>query len=120
MALQVLQLFGATLLTTGNTTLYQVPGPNTTPTGPASSVLKNAAVRFSNVSANAATVTAYAVQGGGTTGLTSDCFLNAYSIAPNSYLDIDVPMLGAGGFLSAAASATSAIIATALDGVLFS
>jgi hypothetical protein len=40
------------------------------------------------------------------------------SIAANSYIDLDVPVMIAGGFLQAQAGAATSITATCLDGFI--
>jgi hypothetical protein len=113
MSLTVTQLFAPTQLTTGNQIIYSVPST------PSTSVLKNGAVRFTNTSSAAVTVTAYACQQG-STPTAANAFANAESIAPNTHLDMPVPMLAAGGFIEASASAGTSVTMFALDGVLFS
>lgn len=113
MALTIQRLFAPAVLTTGAVTYY------TCPATPASSVLKNGRVRFSNTTAGAVSITAYAVPLAGTAAA-GNCFANAVSIAPNSYLDVDIPALAAGDFFQALASAGTAVTVLALDGVVFS
>jgi hypothetical protein len=113
MALTFSRLFAPTVLGTAETTLY------TCPASPASNVIKNGRVRFTNTSGAAATVTAHAVPLAGTAAA-ANCFLNAESIAPNAHLDVDFPTLAAGDVLSALASAATSITATEIGGVLFS
>jgi len=113
MALSITRLFAPVALGAAAATLF------TNPASPISSVLRNGRVRFTNTTAGPVTVTAYAVPLAGTAAA-SNCFMNAESIAANSHLDIDVPMLAAGDFVQALASAAASITATALDGVGFS
>ena len=86
---------------------------------PATLLLINGRVRFVNYSAGAVTITAWAVPSGGTAGNDNIC-LPVTSINANSYLDMDVPQLGAGGKLQAQAGAATSITAQALDGALYS
>ena len=113
MALSFTQLFAAAALTNAAVTYYTVPAT------PTSSVLMNGRVRFTNVTAGAITVTAYAIQIAGSAA-DSNAFMKAESIAANSHVDVDVPLLAAGGFLQALASAGTSITITALSGVIFS
>lgn len=113
MALSFTQLFAAAALTNAAATYYTVPAT------PTSSLLMNGRVRFSNITAGAITVTAYAIQSGGSAA-DANAFMKGESIAANSHVDIDVPLLAAGGFLQALASANTSITITALAGVIFS
>jgi hypothetical protein len=113
MALTFTRLFAPTVLTTAAATIY------TCPASPASSLLPNGRVRFTNTTAGAITVTAYAVPLAGSAAA-GNCFINAESIAPNAHLDVDVPMLAAGDFLQALASANTSITMTAIYGTVFS
>lgn len=112
MALTIKQLFEPTVLTTGAATLY------TCPASPPTSVLPNGRVRFTNTTGGAVTITAYAVPSAGTAGA-GNCFAFQEAIGPNAHADYDVPMLAAGDFLQALASAGTSITATALQGVVY-
>lgn len=117
MAVQVIQLFPPTLLdgTPGEPTVIF-----TLPQSPVSLVLKNARVRFTNTSSESDNITAYAVQQGDIVG-PGNCFVNAIAIEPNTYLDIDLPVLTIGGSYQAFAKSTkNNITVFELDGVLFS
>lgn len=61
----------------------------------------------------------YAVPAAGTASA-SNCFLNAKSIAVNDYLDVDVPIMGAGDILQGLAGTATAITVQALAGSYFS
>ncbi len=113
MTISITQLFAPAALTTGAVTYYTVPAT------PTSSTLINGMVRFTNVTAGAVTVTAYAVQAAGTAD-DSNAFMKAESLGANSHIDVPVPMLGAGGFLQALAGAGTSITISALNGVVFS
>lgn len=111
-SLTIVQLFAPTVLTTSAATLYSITAsPNT-------QVLRNGRIRFTNTTAGPVSVTAYAIQSGGTASA-ANAFLNGETIAPNSHLDSDIPMLTAGGFVQALANANTSVTATALDGVVF-
>lgn len=111
-SLTIVQLFAPTVLTTSAATLYAIGST------PSTVVLRNGRIRFTNTTAGPVSVTAYAIQSAGTAGA-GNAFLNGETIAPNSHLDSDIPMLGAGGFVQALASANTSVTATALDGVVF-
>ena len=113
MSVQVIQMFPPTVLTTSAVTLYTVA------TGSGASVLARGRIRFTNTSAVAATVTAYDVPTGGTAGAGNN-FCPTLSVPAFSNLDVDVPVLAAGGFIQALASAATSVTAHAMDGVLFS
>lgn len=110
--IQIQQLFAPTVLTGSAATIYTAPTPATT-------AVKNIRVRFTNTTAGAIAVTAYAIQSGGTAGAGNE-FIPAVSVGPNAYLDTDVPMLAAGGFIQAFAASAASITMTCLNGVIFS
>lgn len=113
MAISIIQLFAPTVLTTAAATLF------TCPVSPTTNILRNGRMRFLNTTAGAITVTAYAVPAAGTAGV-GNAFLSAQSIAGGAFFDSDIPVLKAGDFLQALASANTSITVTELDGVLFS
>lgn len=91
----------------------------TAPTSPASTLLRGGRIRFTNTTGAAVTVTAHAIPSGGTASA-ANMFLSAKSIAANDFLDVDVPILGPGGFVQALAGAATSITAHALSGSYFS
>ncbi len=103
------KLFGPIVLTTGAVTLYTMPAT------PANAALSGGRVRFTNTDSGSHSVTAYAVLAGGAAGA-ANCFLNAEPVAANAHLDVDLPVLGAGGFIQAKADAGTAITAHQLAG----
>ena len=105
--------FAPAVLTTAAVTLATVPA---TPFG---TILRGGRIRFTNTTAVAAAVTAYAVPPAGTAGV-GNAFVSAKSIAANDFLDVDVPIMPAGAFLQALASANTSITAHMLGGGLFS
>jgi hypothetical protein len=113
MTINVSQLFAPAALGTSVATYYTVP------TLPASNTLMNGKIRFTNVTNGAVTVTAYAIQSGGTAA-DSNAFMKTESIPANSHVDVAVPMLAAGGFIQALAGAVSSITISCLSGVVFS
>lgn len=86
---------------------------------PSTNLLINGRVRFTNDTALSATITAWAVPSGGTAGHTNIC-LPVTSIAANTFLDVDVPQIAAGGKLQAQSGTATSITAQCLDGAIFS
>lgn len=82
-----------------------------------SNTLRNARIRFANTTASPATIKAWAVPLAGTAG-DANMFLPVVSIGANLFIDIDVPVLGAGGFVQAQAGTASSITASILDGFI--
>jgi hypothetical protein len=110
LAIQISALFSPAQLTNAAATYYTVS---------ASTTLYHGRIRFTNTDTNTRTVTAYAVPAS-SAAAPSNCFLNAEGIAPNSHLDIDLPVMGPGAFLQALASANGVVTITQIDGVLSS
>ena len=113
MAVSIGVLFNPTVLTGSAATIYTVPST------PSSTTLINGRVRFTNTSNATQAVTWYAVPNGGSAGA-GNCQGNAETIAANAHLDIDVPLLGPGGFLQAFAGNASEVTMSALAGILTS
>lgn len=113
MTISYAKFFAPTVLSTAAGTLY------TTPAQPTTTLLRGGRVRFTNTTASAASVTAYAVPSGGTPSA-SNAFLSGRSVPPNDYIDVDVPIIGPGDFISALSGTASAITAHAIAGGLFS
>lgn len=113
MSVFVTQLFAATQLTGSAATIYTVPA------NPTAITLSAARVRFTNTDTAVHQVTAYAIQSGGSASA-ANAFLNAESIAPNTHLDVDVPVLTASGFIQAFADTTLKVTIFSLGGVLIS
>ncbi|HXJ61897.1 MAG TPA: hypothetical protein VNU68_35105 [Verrucomicrobiae bacterium] len=113
MTVQVVQLFPPTTLTTTAATLYTVT------TVPTQILLARGRIRFTNTDTVSRAVTAYGIPSGGAATVTNT-FCPALVVAPNSVLDVDVPVLAAGGFIQAKIDSGSAVEASALDGILFS
>lgn len=82
-----------------------------------SKYLINAKVRFTNITAGAITVTAYAVQSGDSP-VDANAFMKAESIPANSHVDVPVPVLATGGTMQALASAGTSITISFLAGTL--
>ena len=112
MAITFLQLFAPNQVNNAAPeTLYTVPA------APTPIILRNGRIRFTNTTAGAVTIEAWAVPAAGAAG-DGNAFLPQISLAAESYLDVDVPVIGAGGFIQAQAGAANSITATALDGFL--
>lgn len=94
-------------------TLYTVPASPTT------TLLRNGRIRFTNTTGGAVTISCYAVPVAGTAS-DGNAILKAQSVAANSYVDVDLPIMKAGDFVQAQAGAASSITAHAIDGVLWS
>lgn len=106
--------FAPTVLGTTAATLGS-PVPST----PTTTLLRGGRIRLTNTTAGAATVTLYAVPFGGTAGV-GNAFLAAKSINANDFLDVDVPIMPAGAFIQALASAATTITAHMISGGLYS
>lgn len=113
MAISYMQFMGPTVLGTAISTLFAVPAL------PASTLLRGARLRLTNTSIVAATASLYAVPSGGAAG-SANSFINNKSIAPNDYLDIDIPLMGPGSSVQASAGAVTSITAHMVSGSLFS
>jgi hypothetical protein len=112
MALSFYQLFAAKLVNNAAAdTLFTVPA------SPAASILRNGRVRFANVTAGAVTIKAWGVPSAGAAA-DANVILPTTSIAANSFLDLDVPILNAGAFMQAQAGSASSITATHVDGFI--
>lgn len=94
-------------------TLYTVPST------PSTTLLRNGRVRFTNVTGGAVMLDVYAVANAGSPSIANALYYQ-YSLAANAIIDVDIPVLGAGGSIQAQAGAANSITAHALDGVLFS
>ena len=84
---------------------------------PASNILRNGRIRFFNTTAGAVTIKAWAVPAAGTAG-DANVFLPTLSLAANTFTDVDVPVVAAGGFVQAQAGAATSITASMLDGFI--
>ena len=91
----------------------------TVPSSPTTTLLRNGRVRFTNVTAGSVMLDVYAVASGGSPTI-ANAMLYQYAMPAYSALDVDVPVLGAGGTIRSQAGAASSITAHAVDGVLFS
>lgn len=94
-------------------TLYTVPSTGAY----ASCFLRDAVVRFANTTAGPVTIKAWAVPSAGSTSDTNTC-LPTYNINANSYIDVAIPTIAAGGTIRAQAGSATSISAFALRGNL--
>lgn len=113
MTVTVIQMFAPTTLTTTAATLY------TLSTVPAQAVMARGRIRFTNTDSSQRAVTAYAVQPAGAATVTNT-FCPALVVQAGNVLDVDVPVLVAGGFIQAKVDSGVAVGASSLDGVVFS
>lgn len=112
MALNYSKLFEPNMVdNAAEETLYTVPAT------PSTSLLRNGRVRFSNITAGAVTIKAWAVPVSGTASDTN-CCLPTVSVNANSYIDVDLPLMKAGDFVQAQAGAASSITSALIDGFL--
>jgi hypothetical protein len=90
-------------------TLYTVPTTNAT------TIVRNMRVRFSNTSASACTIQAWAVPQSGSSS-DSNCCLPETTLAAYNYMDLDIPVIAAGGTFRAQAGTATSITAVCIDG----
>lgn len=106
MAIVIKRLFAPTVLATAAGTLY---------TCPANTVMAGGQIHLLNTSTGAVTVTVYAVPAGGAAA-DGNAVVKGRSLAAGDYLLLDIPVLGAGDFLQAQASAATSVTASNLAG----
>ena len=111
MALTFVKLFQPALLATSAAAIYTVPSAPTT------MLLRNGRVRLTNNATTAVAATLYAVPAAGAASNTNT-FFPYRSIAPQDYIDVDVPQMAAGDAIHGLASAATSIAISAMDGVL--
>jgi hypothetical protein len=104
--------FPPTVLGTAAATLYAVPAT------PASVLLRGARMRIANTTAAPVAATVHAVPAGGTASA-GNAFVPGKVIAPNDYLDVDVPIMGPGASLQALAGVGASLTVHMLSGSLF-
>ena len=102
-----------TVLTTAAVTLFTIPATPTT------TLLRGGRMRLTNTSVLAATVTLYAVPAAGT-AVAGNAFVSAKSVAANDILDVDLPIIPAGGFVQGLSGTATSITAHVLSGSYFS
>lgn len=114
MTISVIQMFPPTQLSSAPTTLYTLSGGN-----PAA-VLGRGRARFTNTNTSTATtVTAYNIPSGGSATV-ANMFLNAAALPAAAFLDVDIPVIANGGTLQVKSPGSTDVVASAMDGVVFS
>jgi hypothetical protein len=113
MAIAYNKLFQPTVLTASLVTIYTVP---LTPT---SNLLRGARIRLTNTSAAAMTARLHAVPVAGSAA-NGNAFFFDQTVPANAYVDVDVPVMGAGDFIQSLASATPGINIQSISGGIFS
>lgn len=113
MAISYAKFFPPTVLTLSVATIYVVP------VTPASSLLRSGRVRITNTTVSAVSAQLYAVPAAGTASATNAFFYNQ-TIPANGFIDVDVPIMAAGDFIQATASATPGVNIQAIAGGIFS
>lgn len=103
-----IKAFDPVVLTTVLQTLYTVPAAVT---------MRAGVLRFTNTTAGAVTVTVHAVPAAGTAS-DGNAFVKALSVPASDYYDVAIPILKAGDFLQALASANASITCHFLQGVV--
>jgi hypothetical protein len=112
MAITFLQLFAANQIdNAAPETLFTVGAT------PSTNLARNVRVRFANTTGGAVTIKAWAVPPAGAAGDTNVC-LPVTSVPANDFIDVDIPVMIASGFLQAQAGAATSITATMLDGFI--
>jgi len=86
-------------------------------TSPTSLLFRNGRVRFANTTAGAVTIKAWALPAGASAA-DSNCILPTLSLAANTYVDLNLPIMDAGAILHAQAGAATSITASCLDGLI--
>ena len=113
MSISYSSFFAPTVLGLSATTIFTVP------LTPASTLLRGGRIRFTNTTALATTITAYAVPLAGVAGV-GNAFVSAKTVAANDFIDIDLPVMPAGAFLQALSGTATAITAHMIAGSYFS
>lgn len=107
------KFFSPTVLGTAAGTLMTVD------TAPTTTLLRGGRIRLTNTTTVAATATLYAVPLAGAAGV-GNAFVLGKTVGANDYLDVDVPIMGAGDFIQGLAGTATSITAHMLSGSLFS
>lgn len=113
MAVIVTQLFAPSLLSNTVGTIY------TAPTSPTNIAVYGVRARFTNQDTATRSITVYAVPSGGSAA-TSNEVVATKSIAASDFLDLDLPVLAAGGSYQALADVASKVNMSQLSGILIS
>lgn len=113
MAISYQKFFPPTVLTAAVAVIYTVPA------SPQSSLMRGGRVRLTNTTTTAKTARLYAVPVGGSAADLYAFFFDQ-TVPANSYLDVDLPIMGAGDMLQGVASATPGVNIQAIAGGVFS
>lgn len=89
----------------------------TVPSTPGNTLLRNGRIRFVNTTGGFVTIKAWSVPSGGSPS-DANVFLPTTSIGLNGYVDVDLPVMGAGDLIQAQAGAAGSVTALCLDGFL--
>jgi hypothetical protein len=111
MANQFSQLFTPVVLPAAAASLWPMPTTNS------NTILRNGRVRLTNTTGGSVSVTLYADVAATASSAANAC-LSAFSIAGNSFADVDLPVLKAGDTLRGFASAAASITMHHIDGFL--
>jgi hypothetical protein len=114
MTISYSQFFTPVVLTTSEQTIYTVP------TNPTTNLLRGGRIRFANSNSSAVQVSAYAIPANSFAETPGNIFAPNLSVPANSFIDVDVPLMGPGDFIQAIAGINSAITLSAINGALFS
>jgi hypothetical protein len=113
MTISYSKFMSPTVLGTSVSTLFSVPAQ------PAATLLRGARMRLVNTSVATVSVTLHAVPLASSAS-DGNAFCKNKTIAAGNYLDIDMPIIGAGGTVQALSDTASAVTAHMLNGSLFS
>ena len=113
MTVQALVLFASAQLPGSVAAFCTLPGT------PANVVASGVRVRLTNTDTASHAVTLYAVPAFGAADASTEC-LAAESVGGNTHLDVDLPVLGAGGTYQGFADTADKITVSQLAGVLIS
>lgn len=113
MSIAYAKFFPPTVLGVAVSLLYTVPAQ------PTSNLFRGGRIRFTNTSASAAAIDAYAVPAAGGPTV-ANAFLKNITVPAYSYIDSDVPILSAGDTLQALCGTATSITAHAVFGGVFS
>lgn len=89
----------------------------TVPAAPANVLFRNGRIRFVNTTAGFVTIKVWAIPAAGTAADSNVC-LPTTSIGVNGFIDVDIPVLKAGGFVQAQAGAATSVTAEQMDGFI--
>lgn len=106
------RFFSPQMLSTVPALIYQLSA------SPTSLISRGWRVRLSNVSNASTSVTLYNVPNGASPQLQNE-IVNAGPVPANSYVDIDIPIMGPGDALWASSGINAALVLHLLNGILY-